>query len=57
VGDPAKKILEFMETQDIDLVIMASQGMESHFDFGSVAERVLKCTTVPVLMVPAHRRE
>ena len=57
VGDPAKKILEFMENQDIDVVVMASQGRESHFDFGSVAERVLKCTTVPVFMVPAHRRE
>lgn len=57
VGDPAKKILDFLEKQDIDMVVMASRGRESHFDFGSVAERVLKCTTVPVLMVPAHRRE
>ncbi len=57
VGDPAQKILEFMEKQDIDVVVMANQGRESHFDFGSVAERVLKCTTVPVLMVPAHRRK
>ena len=54
VGDPAKKILEFMCDEKIDLVVMANQGRESHFDFGSVAERVLKCTTAPVLMVPVH---
>ena len=37
----------------IDMVVMANRGTESHFDFGSVADRVLKCTTIPVVMVPA----
>jgi nucleotide-binding universal stress UspA family protein len=53
VGDPAKIILKFVKEQSIDLVIMASRGQESHFDFGSVADRVIKCTAVPVVMVPA----
>ncbi len=53
VGDPAKEILRLMKEQKIDLVVMANRGAESHFDFGSVADRVLRCTTVPVLMVPA----
>jgi nucleotide-binding universal stress UspA family protein len=35
------------------MVVMTNKGSEGHFDFGSVAERVLKCTTVPVVMVPA----
>ena len=54
VGDPASIILEFVKNKDIDIVIMASRGSESHFDFGIVADRVLKCSTVPVLMVPAQ---
>jgi nucleotide-binding universal stress UspA family protein len=53
VGDPSKVILQFMKDQDADIVVMTNRGSESHFDFGSVADRVLKCTTVPVLMVPA----
>lgn len=53
VGDPAKKILDFVKEIDADIVIMATRGSESHFDFGSVAGRVLKCSAVPVLMVPA----
>jgi nucleotide-binding universal stress UspA family protein len=52
VGDPAKIILDFMNQIKADIVIMASQGSESHFNFGSVAERVLKCSGTPVLMVP-----
>jgi nucleotide-binding universal stress UspA family protein len=52
VGDPAKVILKFIKDQGIDLVIMASRGSESHFDFGTVSESVVKCTTVPVLTVP-----
>jgi nucleotide-binding universal stress UspA family protein len=52
VGDPAKIILDFMNQIKADIVIMANQGSESHFNFGSVAERVLKCSATPVLMVP-----
>lgn len=52
VGDPAQEILRTIDSESIDLVIMASRGHESHFDFGSVADRVLKCTTVPVVLIP-----
>ncbi|MDZ7580766.1 MAG: universal stress protein [Deltaproteobacteria bacterium] len=52
VGDPAQEILRTIHSESIDLVIMASRGHESHFDFGSVADRVLKCTTVPVVLIP-----
>jgi nucleotide-binding universal stress UspA family protein len=38
--------------QKIDLVVMANRGSEGHFNFGSVSERVLKCTTVPLVTVP-----
>lgn len=53
VGEPAKEILKIVQTEAIDMVVMANRGTESHFDFGSVADRVLKCTSVPVVMVPA----
>jgi nucleotide-binding universal stress UspA family protein len=52
VGDPAKVILKFVQEHDIDLVVMANRGSESHFDYGSVAAHVTKCTTVPILTVP-----
>jgi nucleotide-binding universal stress UspA family protein len=34
------------------MVIMASQGSEAHFDFGSVADRVIKCTSIPTVIIP-----
>ena len=44
--------MEFIKEQAVDLVIMASRGSESHFDFGSVADRVIKYAGIPVLIVP-----
>ena len=52
VGEPAKEILKLIKEEDIDIVIMASRGSESHFDFGSVAERVIKCTDKPTVIIP-----
>jgi nucleotide-binding universal stress UspA family protein len=52
VGEPAKEILKIIAQEKIDIVVMANRGSEGHFNFGSVAERVLKCTTVPVCMIP-----
>ncbi|HWR90794.1 MAG TPA: universal stress protein [Desulfobacterales bacterium] len=52
VGEPAKEILKIIAQEKIDIVVMANRGSEGHFNFGSVAERVLKCTTVPVFMIP-----
>ena len=52
VGDPAKEILKLIEKEEIDMIVMASRGSESHFDFGSVADRVIKCTSTPTLIIP-----
>ena len=52
VGDPAKEILKLIEQEQIDIIVMASRGSESHFDFGSVADRVIKCTSTPTLIIP-----
>jgi len=53
VGDPATEILKMIASEKIDLVILTSRGSESHFDFGSVAERVVKSTAAPVVIIPA----
>jgi len=52
VGDPAKEILKLINKEEIDIIILASRGNESHFDFGSVAERVIKCTDKPTVIIP-----
>jgi nucleotide-binding universal stress UspA family protein len=52
VGEPAKEILKLIKEEDIDIVVMASRGNESHFDFGSVADRVIKCTDKPTVIIP-----
>ncbi len=52
VGDPAKEILKLIDQEEIDMIVMASRGSESHFDFGSVADRVIKCTSTPTLIIP-----
>ena len=52
VGEPANEILKLIKAENIEMVIMANRGNEGHFDFGSVAERVLKCSDVPFVMIP-----
>lgn len=52
VGEPAKEILKLIQDEAIDMVILASRGSEAHFDFGSVADRVIKCTSTPTLIIP-----
>lgn len=52
VGDPADEILKLIKSEEIDMVVMASRGSESHFDFGSVADRVIKCTDKPTVVIP-----
>ena len=52
VGEPAKEILKLIQNEKIDMVIMASRGSEAHCEFGSVADRVIICTSIPTVMVP-----
>jgi nucleotide-binding universal stress UspA family protein len=53
VGDPAQEILTLMDKEKVDLVVMASRGQRGHFHFGSVTEKVLKNSHVPVTIIPA----
>jgi len=55
-GQPARAIRKFVEDNDIDLVVMGSHGRSglSRVVLGSVAEKVLRRTRLPVLVVDAH---
>ncbi len=58
-GDIADEILRYMPNEDIDLMILGThgrKGLEKVF-FGSVAERLLKTSPVPVLLVNPYRME
>ena len=54
VGDPSTEILGQADAVEAQLVVLGTQGASgvSKFVFGSVAERVLRKTTRPVLVVP-----
>lgn len=51
LGEPAVEILKAIDTLNVDLVVMATHGMRAYFPFGSVAERVIRNSPVPVFTV------
>ncbi len=52
-GDPSDEILNYITQMEIDLVIMGTHGRRGldKIMFGSVAERVVKSSPVPVMVV------
>jgi nucleotide-binding universal stress UspA family protein len=52
IGDPADEILNFVQKENVDMVVMSSRGRKGHFSFGSVAEKVVKNSEVPVVTIP-----
>jgi len=52
-GYPPDEILRYAEEKKVDLILMASHGRSglSHLTIGSVAERVLLETNIPVFMI------
>jgi nucleotide-binding universal stress UspA family protein len=57
VGDPAKEILNLAEKEQIGMIVMATRGRKGHFQFGSVAEKVVKNAKIPVVTIPAEPEE
>lgn len=53
-GDPHRAILDYVTAEDIDLVVMGTHGRTGldHYLIGSVTERVVRLSDVPVLTVP-----
>ncbi len=58
VGDPAEEIFSYIEAEKVDLVIMGTHGRKGldRILFGSVAERVIKMSPVPVMSVNPYRQ-
>ena len=59
LGHPAKQITVFAEKTGADLIAMASHGRSllSRWAFGSVADKVFRASSIPVLMVRASQPE
>ena len=53
IGDPASEILKLIDKEKPDVVVLTTRGRKGRFQFGSVAEKVVKHSKVPVLTVPA----
>lgn len=58
VGEPWKQILRTADTHGADLVVMGTQGLGGvrRMVFGSTADRVLRASAVPVLVIPRGAR-
>ena len=58
-GDPAEQILQTIRDEGIDLVIVGTHGRGGleHFIFGSVAEKVVKQSPVPVMVINPDKVE
>lgn len=57
LGDAAEEILAYVQSARIDMVVMGTHGRKGleRVLFGSVADRVVKMCTVPVLTVNPYR--
>jgi nucleotide-binding universal stress UspA family protein len=57
IGDPAEEIVKYAIENCIDLIIMGTHGRKGldRLFFGSVAEKVVKMSPVPVLTVNPHK--
>jgi len=53
IGEPAEQIIRYVNEQNADLIIMASAGKAkgSRWDMSKIAEKVIKETATPVLLV------
>jgi nucleotide-binding universal stress UspA family protein len=54
-GDIAEELLRYCEQQDIELIVMSTHGRSGlgRWVYGSIADRVLRYATVPVLLIRA----
>ena len=55
VGDPAEQILRYADESEIDLILMATHGRSGirRWAIGSVVDKVLRASRVPILLVRA----
>ena len=53
-GEPAEVILDYVKKNPVDLIVMSTHGRSgvTRWLLGSVADRVIRYSTVPVLIIP-----
>ena len=56
VGDPTQEILNLIEKEGVDMVVMASHGQQGKYRVGSVTDRVVRNSPVPVTTVPVETK-
>jgi nucleotide-binding universal stress UspA family protein len=56
VGDPAEEILRVAERESVDLIVMTSHGRGAigRWVIGSVADRVVRTSLIPVMVMRPH---
>ena len=57
LGDPAEEILKTVEKEGVDVVVMATHGRKGRFQFGSVTEKIVKNSPVPVWTMRPFKRK
>ena len=57
LGEPAAEILNYAKHNEVGLIIMSTHGRSgpANWAFGSVAERVVRHSNVPVLIAPPEK--
>lgn len=57
-GNPAEEIIKYIQSRGVDLVIMSTHGRSgiSRWVFGSVADKIIRNSPVPVLIKPAGHK-
>ena len=53
IGDPARKIIDFISRYNIDMVVMCRKGESGEFNMGGTAQRVTEYSPVPVVITPS----
>jgi nucleotide-binding universal stress UspA family protein len=59
LGNPSNEIIEFVERNEIDLLVMCSRGQTgpARWLLGSVVDHVVRASPIPVVVVPARIEE
>jgi len=59
IGDPAEEIVNYIKSESMGLVIIGTHGRKGieRIFFGSVANRVIKTSPIPVLSINPYRAE
>ena len=53
-GQMLEKIETVLVKEKPDMVVMATKGRTAHFHFGSIAEKIVKNSDVPVVAIPMN---